>query len=78
MAVPLPYPVATFYWSLLALSVVLTFITAQRLSWRIALLAAGTSLVCAIAGLASIGVLILLLTVLQLLLAGVLYRRARQ
>lgn len=70
-----PHFVATLYWSLLALSASLTFGALIRWSWRVALFAAGLSLVCAIAGLASIGVVVLLLTLFQLLLAVKLYRR---
>lgn len=75
MVVSFPHLVAAFFWSLLATSVALTFAATLLRSWRIALLAAGSSVVFAIAGLFSIGALILLLTVLQLLLAFKLYRQ---
>lgn len=70
-----PYIVASLWWALLAVSVVLTFIALLLESWRLALLAGLASLACAIAALASIGAFILLLTSFQLLLAYVLHRR---
>lgn len=71
-----PSVVASLWWGLLALPVVLTFIALPRESWRVALLAALGSLAFAIAALASIGMFILLLTSFQLLLTYVLYRRS--
>lgn len=70
-----PSVVASLWWSLLAVSVVLTFIALLRESWRLAFLAALCSLAFAIAALASIGAFILLLTGFQVLLTYVLYRR---
>lgn len=66
--------VAALLWSLLAVSVALTFVAVLWRSWRAALLAALMSLGCAIAALFSIGILVLLLTLFQALLAVVLYR----
>lgn len=70
-----PAVVASLWWSLLAASVVLTFIALALASWRLALFAALCSLAFAIAALASIGAFILLLTGFQLLLAYLLHRR---
>lgn len=69
-----PYLVATFWWGLLALSVLLTLIGLWANAWRMLLLAAVCSLAFAIAALASIGLLILLLTGGQLLSARLAYR----
>ena len=66
---------ASLLWGLLAMSATFTFAAALRGSWRSALLAAGCSLAFAIAALPSIGMVILLLTGFQLLLAYVLSRR---
>ena len=69
-----PQLVATLWWSLLLFSVLLTVLALPLWSWRLLLLAAGCSLAFAIAGIFSIGVLILLFTGFQLVMAAVFYR----
>lgn len=72
-----PYLVASLWWALLGLSIVLTAIALARESWRLALLAVLCSAAFAVAALASIGLLILPLPFVQLLLAFLLFRRRR-
>jgi hypothetical protein len=73
-----PQIVATFFWGLLGLSVLLTLVATPFRRWRILLFAAACSLVVAMAALASFGIVVLLLTVLQLIIAATLYRVERE
>ncbi len=73
-----PQIVAIFWWALLALSLLLTFIAVPLRSWPLALLATVCSLVFAIAALASIGIYILIVTLLQAVITFLLYRRQPQ
>jgi hypothetical protein len=69
-----PHVVAAFWWGLLGVAVLLTFVAVPLRSWHVALLSAICSLACAMAALASFGVLILILTGLQLVISYLLYR----
>lgn len=71
-----PYVVASFWWGLLGIAILLTFVSLPLRSWRVALLAAICSLAFALAALASIGMLILIVTGLQSVIAYLLYREA--
>lgn len=70
-----PELVATLWWSLLALSIVLTVVAHTLKIWWLLLPATGFSLAFAIAAILSIGPCIVLLTGFQLVSAVVLYRR---
>ena len=69
-----PYVVAKFWWGLLVVAVLLTFVAVPLRSWRVALVASICSLACALAALASFGALVLILTGLQLVITYLLYR----
>ncbi len=77
MNTPSPSLIATVFWGLLALSVLLTVIALPLGSWRLLLPAAACSLACAVAAIFSIGMYILLLTIFQLIMVTVLYRGER-
>ena len=74
MNTPSPSLVATVFWGLLALSVLLTVIALPVGAWRLLLPAAACSLAFAVAAIFSIGMYILLMTIFQLIMATVLYR----
>jgi hypothetical protein len=71
---PDPHVVALLWWGLLVVAVLLTFVAVPLRSWRVALVASICALVFALAALASIGVLVLILTGLQLVVTYLLYR----
>ena len=77
MNIPSPSLIATIFWGLLALSVLLTVIALPLGSWRLLLPAAACSLAFAVAAIFSIGPCILLLTICQLIAAAVVYRQER-
>lgn len=73
-----PHIVAMAFWGILGLSVLLTLAAAPFRQWRILLFAAACSLFFAMASFASIGLLVLLLTALQIIIAATLYRVERE
>lgn len=73
-----PQFVAALLWGILGLSTVLTLVGIPFRHWRLLCLAAVCSLIFALAALASIGAIVVLLTIVQTAVAIVFYRVDRE